>query len=425
MWPGGTCSSRARSARSGRPSTAPRTPTSGRPGGVPRADRGLLEGGVDLLSSRPSRDLDDLLHRRSRRPRGRCPTCPIVALDDLRRGPGAGRGRHDPRGGRPGARGGRRRCPRRQLRRRPGGLPRCARQMAADARPAPLLIMPNAGPAPRGSRASSSTPPGPAYFADAVPRFLAAGARLIGGCCGTTPEHIAAMRQALDARWRRGAGTRGGRAAPSGRRRPSVPRTIAVAERGRRATGRARRPPASPRPSPTGRFVISVEIDPPRSVRIERTIEAARLLQAAGRRPGQHQRQRHGPRAHGRDGGRVRHPARPGPRVPRPLHDPRPQPDGARIGAARRARAGRPRHPGAHRRPAAHRRLPHRHGHLGHRLDRAHRHPPAAQPRRGPGGQAHRRPGRLHDRLRARPDRGRPGHELDRLDGQARGRAPT
>ena len=30
------------------------------------------------------------------------------------------------------------------------------------------------------------------------------------------------------------------------------------------------------------RFVVSVEIDPPRSVRIERTIEAARLLQAAG-----------------------------------------------------------------------------------------------------------------------------------------------
>ena len=34
--------------------------------------------------------------------------------------------------------------------------------------------------------------------------------------------------------------------------------------------------------SPAGRFVVSVEIDPPRSVRIERTIEAARLLQAAG-----------------------------------------------------------------------------------------------------------------------------------------------
>jgi homocysteine S-methyltransferase len=39
----------------------------------------------------------------------------------------------------------------------------------------------------------------PAYFAAEVPRFLDAGARLIGGCCGTTPEHIAAMRGALDA----------------------------------------------------------------------------------------------------------------------------------------------------------------------------------------------------------------------------------
>ena len=52
----------------------------------------------------------------------------------------------------------------------------------------------------------------------------------------------------------------------------------AADRRGRRApppTGLARRLAA-------GRFVVSVEIDPPRSVRIERTIEAARLLQAAG-----------------------------------------------------------------------------------------------------------------------------------------------
>ena len=41
-------------------------------------------------------------------------------------------------------------------------------------------------------------------------------------------------------------------------------------------------PTALARALASGRFVISVEIDPPRSVRIERTIEAARLLQAAG-----------------------------------------------------------------------------------------------------------------------------------------------
>src|SRR2546429_2009542 len=38
----------------------------------------------------------------------------------------------------------------------------------------------------------------PDYFADYALRFAQAGVRLIGGCCGTTPRHIAAMRNALD-----------------------------------------------------------------------------------------------------------------------------------------------------------------------------------------------------------------------------------
>src|SRR5690348_14237984 len=38
----------------------------------------------------------------------------------------------------------------------------------------------------------------PDYFADYTLRFAKAGVQLIGGCCGTTPHHIAAMRKALD-----------------------------------------------------------------------------------------------------------------------------------------------------------------------------------------------------------------------------------
>src|SRR5207248_11088074 len=38
----------------------------------------------------------------------------------------------------------------------------------------------------------------PDYFADYALRFARAGVQLIGGCCGTTPRHIAAMRKALD-----------------------------------------------------------------------------------------------------------------------------------------------------------------------------------------------------------------------------------
>jgi len=40
-------------------------------------------------------------------------------------------------------------------------------------------------------------PDTPAMMADFVPELLAAGADIIGGCCGTTPEHIAAIARAL------------------------------------------------------------------------------------------------------------------------------------------------------------------------------------------------------------------------------------
>ena len=79
-------------------------------------------------------------------------------------------------------------------------------QMAPDAGGTPLLIMPNAG-LPSRVEGQFVYAAGPAYFAEAVPRFLAAGARLVGGCCGTTPEHVAAMRQALDKELARVRGT--------------------------------------------------------------------------------------------------------------------------------------------------------------------------------------------------------------------------
>jgi len=140
-------------------------------------------------------------------------------------------------------------------------------------------IMPNAG-LPQRVEGQFVYAAGPAYFGDAVTRFLASGARIIGGCCGTTPEHVAAMRQALDRALAREQGTASATAAPLGS--GAAPRAT-IAERG--GSGSAQEPPP-----PTGlaralaerRFVVSVEIDPPRSVRIERTVEAARLLQEAG-----------------------------------------------------------------------------------------------------------------------------------------------
>ena len=62
----------------------------------------------------------------------------------------------------------------------------------------PLSAMPNAGfPTTQGGRQIYVSTP--EYFADYARRFAEAGVSIIGGCCGTTPAHIAAMRAALSA----------------------------------------------------------------------------------------------------------------------------------------------------------------------------------------------------------------------------------
>ena len=155
---------------------------------------------------------------------------------------------------------------------------------AADGDPA-RSIMPNAGLSQRleGRFVYAASAE---YFGTVTPRLLAAGARIVGGCCGTTPEHIAAMRAALDALARRPAA-----AVARPRRPPTTPiPTRPPARRRPDVVDRRLRRAADDAPPPTrlaelldaGRFVVSVEIDPPRSIRIERTIEAARLLRDAG-----------------------------------------------------------------------------------------------------------------------------------------------
>ncbi len=159
----------------------------------------------------------------------------------------------------------------------------CLDALAAMGRPADgdpaRLIMPNAGLSQRleGRFVFAASPE---YFGTMTSRMLAAGARMLGGCCGTTPEHIAAMRLALDEAT---TAMDGAAASPSivvSRASPAS----SLAERASRLT------PTEEAPPPTRlaellaarRFVVSVEIDPPRSIRIERTIEAARLLRDAG-----------------------------------------------------------------------------------------------------------------------------------------------
>jgi homocysteine S-methyltransferase len=126
--------------------------------------------------------------------------------------------------------------------------------------------MPNAGwPEQVGGRIMY--PANADYFGEYALAFCEAGANLIGGCCGTTPDHIAAMRLALDHQ-------------PMGCA-PSVSQLTLPSE------GEDRSPESSP-PSPLAeklmnvKFVVAVEMDPPRGLSAHKILAGASLLSEAG-----------------------------------------------------------------------------------------------------------------------------------------------
>ena len=61
----------------------------------------------------------------------------------------------------------------------------------------PLSVFPNAG-IPDYVDGKYTYTASPEYFAESARRFADRGARIVGGCCGTTPEHIAAIAAALN-----------------------------------------------------------------------------------------------------------------------------------------------------------------------------------------------------------------------------------
>jgi methionine synthase / methylenetetrahydrofolate reductase(NADPH) len=134
----------------------------------------------------------------------------------------------------------------------------------------PLAIQPNAGlPSRIGERLIYLS--SPAYMAEYAGRMIEAGARLVGGCCGTTPAHVAAMREVLDRR------------APSAPRapiRPVIARAVPVAEAAGLVT--ARPPTTLQRKLEAGDFVVTVELDPPRGHTVDKLVQGAKLLKERG-----------------------------------------------------------------------------------------------------------------------------------------------
>jgi len=144
---------------------------------------------------------------------------------------------------------------------------------------------PNAGlPARIGNRFFYVATPD--YFADYALRFAKAGVHLIGGCCGTTPHHIASMRKALDEHY-------GVRATITTdiQEKTTLSKPIA-ASNGQATIARLLEEEVilPQHGSKTylqeklaaGEFVVSVELDPPKGLNPAKILEGAALLQEAG-----------------------------------------------------------------------------------------------------------------------------------------------
>jgi len=132
----------------------------------------------------------------------------------------------------------------------------------------PLAAQPNAG-MPRSVEGRNIYLCSPEYMASYTRKFVAAGVQLIGGCCGTTPDHIRAMKSALRVREARGK-TAVTEAIHSGVA-PSAPAIIPLAERSRLGAKIA-----------AGEFVTMVEIVPPKGIDIRKEIEGAKFVKSVG-----------------------------------------------------------------------------------------------------------------------------------------------
>ena len=130
----------------------------------------------------------------------------------------------------------------------------------------PLAAQPNAG-MPRSVEGRNIYLCSPEYMANFTADFVAAGVRLIGGCCGTTPDHIRAMKSILRVGEARGktAISEVVRSAAA----PSAPATIPLAERSKLGAKLA-----------AGEFVTMVEIVPPKGIDIRKEIEGAKYVKS-------------------------------------------------------------------------------------------------------------------------------------------------
>ena len=143
----------------------------------------------------------------------------------------------------------------------PGAMRTLAKQLGGGA--LPLSVMPNAG-YPVVTRTQVRYQGKPEYFAKELSQLAAEGTvRILGGCCGTTPAHIAALRAELDAL-------------------PEQQLTAPHTEISTTEEKTVENEDAFLKKLNAGEKVIAIELDSPRNADLTSYLDGARKLQAAG-----------------------------------------------------------------------------------------------------------------------------------------------
>jgi len=132
----------------------------------------------------------------------------------------------------------------------------------------PLAAQPNAG-IPRSVEGRNIYLCSPEYMANYALQFVGAGVRLVGGCCGTTPEHTRAMKSEL-----RVGEARGRTASAHVVGTPAAPKQIPATPIEKRSFLGAK--------IARGEFVTMVEIVPPKGIEIAKELAGARYLKSVG-----------------------------------------------------------------------------------------------------------------------------------------------
>ncbi len=140
------------------------------------------------------------------------------------------------------------------------------RLMASTSRP--VVMQPNAG-LPRQVDGRTMYMASPEYMASYAARMIRKGVRFVGGCCGTTPEHVAAMAGAVRM------------LAPASEPRITVESAEAEGVAAQEPVPLAERSSWG-RKLAAGEFLTTVEIIPPRGANPDSMLDGVRLLKAAG-----------------------------------------------------------------------------------------------------------------------------------------------